>query len=212
MDSLLLQAHAATITVDTADDELNSDGDCSLREAIQAANTDTAVDGCAAGSGADEIVLGSLAVTLTLEGADEDDNATGDLDIKSDLTIEGNDALVDGNGTDRVFDIAASTTVTLTGIKVQNGRVEPAHGGGIRNAGTLTLDGVNLVNSTAKGDDGGGSGGGFGGGVYNTGTSPRATAPSRGTSCWVETAVRESPRVAAAAPGSGRASSTRAGP
>ena len=29
----------ATITVDTFDDELNSDGDCSLREAIEAANT-----------------------------------------------------------------------------------------------------------------------------------------------------------------------------
>jgi len=33
----------ATITVDTTDDELNNDGDCSLREAIQAANTDSAI-------------------------------------------------------------------------------------------------------------------------------------------------------------------------
>ncbi len=40
-------AHATTITVTTTDDELNADGDCSLREAIQAANTDTAVDDCA---------------------------------------------------------------------------------------------------------------------------------------------------------------------
>jgi len=37
-------ALAATITVNTTVDELNSDGDCSLREAIQAANTDAAVD------------------------------------------------------------------------------------------------------------------------------------------------------------------------
>lgn len=36
----------ATINVNTTDDELNNDGDCSLREAIRAANTDTAVDAC----------------------------------------------------------------------------------------------------------------------------------------------------------------------
>ena len=36
--------HAATIIVDTTDDELNSDGDCSLREAILAANNNSVVD------------------------------------------------------------------------------------------------------------------------------------------------------------------------
>ena len=44
-------AWAATITVNTTTDELNADGDCSLREAIIAANTDAAIDACAAGSG-----------------------------------------------------------------------------------------------------------------------------------------------------------------
>lgn len=42
-------ASAATINVNTTDDELNVDGDCSLREAVRAAETDTAVDACAAG-------------------------------------------------------------------------------------------------------------------------------------------------------------------
>src|SRR3970282_626777 len=36
-------------------DELNADGDCSLREAITAANTDAPVDACPSGSGADTI-------------------------------------------------------------------------------------------------------------------------------------------------------------
>jgi len=40
----------------TADDTLVN-GNCTLREAIIAANTDTAVDACPAGSGADEIQL-----------------------------------------------------------------------------------------------------------------------------------------------------------
>lgn len=42
-------AHAAFIIVNTLDDELNNDGDCSLREAVQAANTNVAVDACTAG-------------------------------------------------------------------------------------------------------------------------------------------------------------------
>ena len=50
-------ARAATINVTTTDDEVNSDGDCSLREAIRAANLDQAVDGCTAGNGADTITL-----------------------------------------------------------------------------------------------------------------------------------------------------------
>ena len=50
LDSLtrLPMVWAANLTVTTTDDELNSDGDCSLREAIQAANTHTAVDACLA--------------------------------------------------------------------------------------------------------------------------------------------------------------------
>ena len=41
--------YAAAITVNTTEDELNADGDCSLREAIEAANTDSTVDACPAG-------------------------------------------------------------------------------------------------------------------------------------------------------------------
>lgn len=50
------RADAATITVDTAGPPA-TDGQCSLLEAIQAANLDEAVDTCAAGSGADTIVV-----------------------------------------------------------------------------------------------------------------------------------------------------------
>src|ERR1044071_6821183 len=65
--------YAANITVNTTADELNSDGDCSLREAIQAANTDAPSDGCTAGSGADTISFnpsltsgGDVTITLTI--------------------------------------------------------------------------------------------------------------------------------------------------
>ena len=42
-------APGTTITVNTAEDESNNGGDCSLREAIRAANSNAAVDACAAG-------------------------------------------------------------------------------------------------------------------------------------------------------------------
>jgi len=54
-DGVWARNHAATITVNTTDDELSTDGDCSLREAIQAANVDAAVDACPAGIGSDTI-------------------------------------------------------------------------------------------------------------------------------------------------------------
>ncbi|PKO23402.1 MAG: hypothetical protein CVU38_04225 [Chloroflexi bacterium HGW-Chloroflexi-1] len=44
-----------SILVSTTLDELSLDGNCSLREAIQAANQDHAVDMCAAGSGCDRL-------------------------------------------------------------------------------------------------------------------------------------------------------------
>jgi len=83
-------AHAATIGVTTAGDELNSDGDCALREAIQAANTDTAVDACTAGNGADIIEVPAGTYTLSIAGSEEDANATGDLDVTGGSSASGN--------------------------------------------------------------------------------------------------------------------------
>lgn len=62
-------AGAATITVNTLADELNADGDCSLREAVESANFNAAVDACTAGTaGADLILLpaGTIPVAATI--------------------------------------------------------------------------------------------------------------------------------------------------
>ena len=74
-------AFAATIPVDTPEDDITVNGNCTLREAVQAANTDSAVDACVAGAGEDAISLPAGVYTLTLAGANEDANLTGDLDI-----------------------------------------------------------------------------------------------------------------------------------
>jgi CSLREA domain-containing protein len=178
-------AHAATITVTTTADELNSDGDCSLREAIQAANTDTAIDACTAGSAADTIVVPAGIYTLGIAGAGENANATGDLDITDDLTINGsgaNSTVIDGAGLDRVFEVYTMVgTVAVSGLTIQNGSENG--GSGIRNAGTLAIvDSMISNNDTAAGKSGGIYNGGTiviesstisnntGGGIYNGGT------------------------------------------
>jgi CSLREA domain-containing protein len=148
----------ATILVNTLTDELNSDGDCSLREAIRAANLDQAVDACPAGSGADTIVLQSgVTYTLTRPGAD-DTAVNGDLDIADDLTITGSNAIIDANGAttnDRVIQVLGGNVVTISNVTLRNGRTT-SFGAGIRSAGTLTLRSVTLSGNQSTGNAGGG--------------------------------------------------------
>ena len=169
---LLLAAanlQAATITVNTSVDELNSDGDCSLREAIQAANTDTAVDACTAGSAADSINLPAGTYTLQRAGSGEDLNQTGDLDISTEVTLTGAGAsstIIDGDASDRVFDVYWGPA-TISQVTVRNGRLtNGSHGGGIYvNTWTqLTLDRVTVQSNVLSGTSA------AGGGIYNFGT------------------------------------------
>lgn len=159
---LFFQIHpvyAANIVVNTTDDELNSDGDCSLREAIQSANTDTAVDACTAGNGTDIITVPAGTYTLSIVGAGEDANATGDLDVTSNLTINGASAastIIDGGGIDRVIEIRPGATAQIDKVTVQNGNAA-----GIFNGATLTLTNSRVTNNT-RAD--------FAGGIYNLGT------------------------------------------
>ncbi len=101
-------ARAATIAVTTAVDELDADGDCSLREAIRAANLDVAGDACPAGAGADEVVVPAGIYTLAIAGIAEDGGLTGGLDVTADLILTGAGAgttIIDGGRLDRVVHI-----------------------------------------------------------------------------------------------------------
>jgi CSLREA domain-containing protein len=176
-----LPAMAVTITVTTTADEVNTNGQCSLREAIINANNDdqSGSTDCAAGSGADTIVL-AAGQTYTLSkdtdggghatdsGADNDD-----LDITSAITIQGNGATIERsttvpcnlNGTAatgefRIFEVTSSGTLTLQNVTVRNGCADGTFphffGGGIFNTGGI----VTVTNSTISGnraiEDGGG--------------------------------------------------------
>ncbi|MBI5565054.1 MAG: CSLREA domain-containing protein [Chloroflexi bacterium] len=146
-------AHAATISVNTTTDENNSDGDCSLREAIIAANTDTAVDACPAGSGADTIELPAGTFTFALAGTSENAAATGDLDILDDLTLTGVSAtmtFIDANSLDRHFETFNGSHLSISRLTLQGGNQSSA-GGAIRvaSSSTLTLVAVRLSGTSA---------------------------------------------------------------
>ncbi len=157
-------AGAATLTVDsTADDfDLGPNGNCTLREAVLAAEGDAAVDGCPAGDPAplgDLIVLPEGVYVLAIPGMHEDAGATGDLDVASGaLEIAGAGApstVVDGAGLDRVFHLLApAAPVTISGLTLR-GAFAGAPGGAVRNeGGDLELVEVWLTGNA--GDRGGG--------------------------------------------------------
>jgi CSLREA domain-containing protein len=61
---------AAEIQVTTIADDVTANGNCTLREAVLAANADVSVDACAPGNGIDTIVVPTGTYLLTLRGAD----------------------------------------------------------------------------------------------------------------------------------------------
>lgn len=159
---------AATIAVTTGADELNTvPSTCSLREAVQAANTNAVVDACSTGvTGADTIVLaGGTTYARSITGSNEQANATGDLDILAGepVTIQVSGfgtVTISGTGTpsgDRVIDNFADGT-EINSVEIANGEVASQGGGGIRSSGTLTIRNSALIQNTA---------GSFGGGIAN---------------------------------------------
>ena len=148
---------ATTMTVTTTNDVIAEDGQCSLREAVIAANTDAPQGDCPAGSGPDTITFASslpqpVTIRLTLSGTEEDAAATGDLDIIGQLTIIGlgqAQTILDGNGTDRVFDVRQGGNLTLSGLTLQNGNA--INGGCISSVGRLNLNAVSVLSNHGDG-------------------------------------------------------------
>ena len=130
--------------------------DCSLADAIAAANTDAAANGCPAGGGADTI---TLSADIALEAALPH--------ITSDITIEGAGFTISGNGKYRIFYIdgaaAAVNELTMTkGLadKIDiEGQTYAAGGAVVNKRGRLTLARSVIRGNAAD----------LGGGLYNEG-------------------------------------------
>ena len=139
--------HAATINV-APDNVVNP---CHLRQAIQAANTDTSAGGaCTAGSGTDTLVLLQydnypVFTPTSLAGSDEDNNASGDLDVNSSIIIQGvnpEQTIIVGPSFDRAFDVRPNGALTLNDLTVIGGSVVGASandGGVVRKSSNAAL-------------------------------------------------------------------------
>ena len=185
---------AATITVTTTSDDFTpANGQCSLREAIQVANTNSnaTFTECAVSGmlGNDTITLQSgqtYTLSLDITAGNENSNIEDDLDIAAastagTLTIQGNGATIqrdaslgcsldftDPAGEFRIFEVLGGGNLTLQNVTVQNGCADDDTffefvGGGIYVANGGTL---NATTSTISGN----SAGHLGGGIRNFST------------------------------------------
>ena len=161
------------INVTTQTDELNNDGDCSLREAIRAANTNAAVDACPAGTGFDTVAIPPGTYNLTVSGAGEDEGTSGDLDIFDDLIVVGASlasTILDGQASDRIFQVTTEVEVKFINLTLRNGFAVGSvyGGGGILNGSPDALPGtiqvINCVFTQNNAEN-------TGGGLENVGTA-----------------------------------------
>jgi CSLREA domain-containing protein len=154
----------ATITVNSAADVAADDGQCTLREAMVAANTDMASGGalgeCTAGPGDDMIDMVGISVTIQL--------ASSLPAITSNVVFEGPGATNltirrNSGGDYRIFAVDTGATVRISGLAIGNGLAIVA-GGGIYNAGTLTVNHCTIADNEAVGE---GPFAGVGGGIFS---------------------------------------------
>jgi CSLREA domain-containing protein len=150
-------------TVDDHDDGVCGLFDCTLREAVEAANNDTAPNAIGFTNG--------LTGTITLQPG------LGGLAINDSTTITGPGArllAVSGGNATRIFSFGSGTTCAVSGLTIMNGSVTStvAKGAGISNQGTLTVTDCTISGNSVQGTAAvlvGSGGSGQGGAVYNSG-------------------------------------------
>ncbi len=150
------QSSAVTFTVSKAADTADGtcDADCSLREAVNAANA-------LAGPDTIDLPTGTYALTIANTAGQENAGAEGDLDISGDLTLIGNGpsgTIIDGNAIDGVLHILTGV-VDISRVTIRNGN-SPSDGGGVLiDGGTVTIDESAIVDNGCAG---------LGGGIQNS--------------------------------------------
>lgn len=150
----------ATIVVNTAAQEIPSvvNGNCTLSEAITAANTNTAVDACAAGSALTTDVISLPSSTYTLSAIAVAENSPTDLNglpyVTSDILIAGNGSTLQrqtGVSGFRLIRVMPGARLTLLDLTLSNGHTasDQNGGGAVQAFGTLILKNTTVRDSTA---------------------------------------------------------------
>ncbi len=147
-----------TKTADTNDG--TCDADCSLREAITAANANTPL---------------AETITFSIPGTDPNCSAANICTItlgstlpgiNDDLTIDGSansgDITLSGNNAAQLLAVLSGKTLSLNTLTIANGNCPVAGCGGV-GGGIISIGTLNIANSTFKGNNSAL----FGGGIYN---------------------------------------------
>ena len=154
----------AMITVDSLSDTVAADGVVTLREAIQAANTNAVVHDAAAGDALpviDRINFAPSLFSKVIRLGGTELSVTESVNITTGSPRLG--VTIDAEDNSRVFNIggAGENTFTLQGLTIQNGNVS-GNGGGVLFAGSdsdnndrLEIVNTTLLSNTATGDGGG---------------------------------------------------------
>jgi hypothetical protein len=168
-------APAAEITVALTSDQFGTPFGqapiCSLREAVQASNTNSDYDGCVrVGPGnADTILIEAGETYSRSRGGVDDTNELGDLDITGNTTLEvvgPGSATIDANDLDRVIQVHDGARLTASRVVIQDGTVGAGSpdnsGGGIMvEDGRLQLRSSSVLDNVVPGIATCGCGGGI---------------------------------------------------
>ena len=124
-------------------------GHCTLRAAIQVANFNTGDDGIFFDIPTTDPGYSNGVWTINL--------GTALPDLTSNINISGPGAAMlivqrsfSAPAEFRVFNITGTSTVTLSGLTIRNGKVSNDEGGGIQNTGTLNVTNCTLVGNSAS--------------------------------------------------------------
>lgn len=152
------QAQATTYSITTLADGVATDGECTLREALIAAETDLAVDSCPAGESSDEIVLALTGTYAFAQGHAEVTVEGSHVLIRGADPAQWESYVVDLGGANRFLLVDSGAHLGLRHLVVRNGEVrgQPNAEGGALYIGdaSATIERVRIADSRA--DLGGG--------------------------------------------------------
>jgi CSLREA domain-containing protein len=152
--------YAGNLVVTTLDDESNSDDDCSLREAIQAANTNSEVDACGTGDVLTDTITFDVAGTITV-------TSHLSVTVGGPLVVDGGSVITtSGGGSTPIWVIHTDANLTLLNLTTNGGH--STWGGGIHNSGELRIIN-NQINNNFASYCWDFNCYGWGGGIYNQG-------------------------------------------
>src|SRR3954451_16550961 len=137
---------ALTVTT-LADNTDPNDGKCSLREALQAAFNEAPYQNCS-GAGSSPNVI-----TFAIPGVIKLTSGSALTGIHNNVALVG-PITIDGNATDRIFNVSADGTLSLGLVTLMNGKVSGGGGAILSAGGSINIAGSSFIGNQADNNGG----------------------------------------------------------